>query len=350
MRPASTSLRSASVMCEATEAAVSTTDALGVILTAGAATRLRPLSLEFAKSLIPVLNRPLIDYSLDLMVELGLRDVVIVVGPTDEETFARAEDRAPSSLQLRRAVQAEPRGNGDAVLAAGAEVFERTVVVHPVDAIMRGQLRPFLERVLASDADAGLPLGRVPNPQDFGVVSVEGERIVELEEKPERPQSDLVVSAPWILAAAVTRRLRDAPLVNAKDEVDTIGTVGLMVGEGVEVIGAEFHGRWLDVGTIANLLTTQHELLAGAREPEIAESATVEASDIVAPTIVGEDARVTRSLLEEVVVGDGATIEGSSLVRVMVAPGAEVRRAALSDVVVTRSGAIVGPGAPSGDV
>ena len=148
----------------------------------------------------------------------------------------------------------------------------------------------------------------------------------------------------------MTRRLRDAPLVNAKDELDTIGTVGLMVGEGVEVIGAEFDGRWLDVGTIANLLTTQHELLAGAREPEIAASATVGASDIVAPTIVGEDARVTRSLLEEVVVGDGATIEASSLVRVMVAPGAEVRRAALSDVVVTRSGEIVGPGASSDDV
>ena len=120
-----------------------------------------------------------------------------------------------------------------------------------------------------------------------------------------------------------------------------------MVGEGAVVIGEEFEGRWLDVGTIANLLTTQHELLAAMDEPELAESATIEASDVIAPTIVGEHARVSRSLLEEVVVGDGATVEGSSLVRVMVAPGAHVTRAALSDVVVTRSGAVVGPGAPA---
>lgn len=325
-------------------------DALGVILTAGAATRLRPLSLEFAKSLIPVLNRPLIDYSLELMTDLGLRDVVIVVGPGDKETFARAEALASRSLQLRRAVQAEPRGNGDAVLAAGDEVFERTVVVHPVDAIMLGTVRPFLERVLDADVAAGLLLGRVPNPQDFGVVQLEGDRIVELEEKPERPKSDLVVSAPWILAPPVTQRLREAPLVNAKGEVDTIGTVGMMVAEGAAVLGAEFEGRWLDVGTIANLLATQHELLAALTEARIAESATVEASDVIAPSIVGEGARVARSLLEEVVVGDDAIVEGSSLVRVMVAPGAEVRRAALSDVVVTRSGGIVGPGAPDGGV
>jgi glucose-1-phosphate thymidylyltransferase len=325
---------------------VSTTDALGVILTAGAATRLRPLSLEFTKSLIPVLNRPLIDYALDLMSDIGVRDVAIVVGPKDEETFDRAAARAPSSLRLRRAVQAEPRGNGDAVLAAGPEVFERPVVVHPVDAIMRGSVGPFVERVLASDAEAGLMLGRVANPQDFGVVTLEGDRIATLEEKPQRPQSDLVVSAPWIFAPSVTARLRDAPLVNAKDEVDSIGTVGVMVGEGAHVIGAEFEGRWLDVGTIANLLATQHELLAGMREPEIAESATVEASDVITPAIVGANARVSRSLLEDVVVGDGATIEGSSLVRVMVAPGARIERAALSDVIVTRGGEVAGPGAP----
>ena len=326
---------------------MNTSDALGVILTAGAATRLRPLSLEFAKSLIPVLNRPLIDYSMDLMVELGLRDVAIVVGPADDETFERAEARAPATLQLRRAVQAEPRGNGDAVLAAGDELFERTAVVHPVDAIMMGSVRPFLERVLASDAHAGLMLGRVPNPQDFGVVSLDGGRIVELEEKPQHPRSNLVVSAPWILAPAVTRRLRDEPLVNAKDEVDTIGTVSLMVREGAEVLGAEFDGQWLDVGTIDNLLATQHQLLAAMREAEIAATATVEASDLIAPAIVGANARVVRSLLEEVVVGDGATVEGSSLVRVMVAPGAHVRSSALADVVVTRGGELVGPGARS---
>jgi glucose-1-phosphate thymidylyltransferase len=331
-----------------------TSDALGVILTAGAATRLRPLSLEFAKSLIPVLNRPLIDYALDLMAEVGVRDVAIVVGPDDEETFERAQARAPAGLSLRRAVQAEPRGNGDAVLAAGEEVLERTAVVHPVDAIMLGKVRPFLEhllqRGLGADLAAGLMLGRVPNPQDFGVVRLDGDRIVELEEKPEHPRSDLVVSAPWILAPEVTRRLRDAPLVNAKGEVDTIGTVGLMVDEGAHVIGGEFDGRWLDVGTIANLLATQHELLAPLREAQIDESATVEASDVIAPAIVGAGARVARSLLEEVVVGEDATIEGSSLVRVMVAPGARLRGAALSDVVVTGSGEIVGPGEPTGGV
>ena len=88
------------------------TPPLGVILTGGRATRLRPLSDGMPKSLIPLLNRPLIAYSLDLLHDAGLREVVVVVGAQDDRTGPAAIAAAPAGMTVHVAVQEEPRGSG----------------------------------------------------------------------------------------------------------------------------------------------------------------------------------------------------------------------------------------------
>ena len=65
---------------------------LGVILTGGKATRLRPLSNFYPKSQIPLLNKPLIEYAMDLLAEAGIQDIAIVVGPDDKTTAPLAKN------------------------------------------------------------------------------------------------------------------------------------------------------------------------------------------------------------------------------------------------------------------
>ena len=109
---------------------------LGVVLTAGLGTRLQPLTPATPKPLVPLLNRPLIAYALDLMRDLGLREVAVVVGPDDEATGTYARGHAPADFATTVAVQQEACWQGEAVAAVGAALKGRTVVVLAVDIIL----------------------------------------------------------------------------------------------------------------------------------------------------------------------------------------------------------------------
>ncbi len=320
-------------------------DPLGVVLTAGLGTRLRPLTPATPKPLVPLLNRPLIAYALDLMRDLGLREVAVVTGPDDARTREYVEGNAPPGLHVSTAVQREPRGPGDAVAAVGDALEGRTVVVLAVDTVLTGVDPALLDGFEASGASAGLLLQPVKDPRAFGVAVLDGDRVVNLEEKPERPRSDLALVGLWVLAPAAVERVRTDPYINAKGESDLTATVAAMLAGGADVRGWLLGGEWLDGGTLKGLLHAQSRLLARAGAARVADDATVTNSTLRAPVLVGAGARVEASDLGEVVVGDSATLEGVTLRRALVAPGATLRGGSYSDVVVTPAGEVCGPGA-----
>ena len=320
-------------------------DPLGVVLTAGLGTRLQPLTPATPKPLVPLLNRPLLAYSLDLMRDLGLREVAVVTGTDDDRTREYVEANAPPGLRVSTAVQREPRGPGDAVAAVGDALEGRTVVVLAVDTVLTGVDPALLDGFEASGAAAGLLLQAVEDPRAFGVAVLDGDRVVDLEEKPERPRSDLALVGLWVLAPAAVERVRTDPYINAKGESDLTATVAAMLAEGADVRGWLLGGEWLDGGSLDGLLHAQSRLVARAGEVAVAADAVVTASTLRDPVLVGAGARVEASDLTEVVVGDGATLEGVTLRRALVAPGATLRGGSYSDIVVTPAGEVCGPGA-----
>ena len=318
---------------------------LGVVLTAGLGTRLRPLTPATPKPLVPLLNRPLIAYSLDLMRHLGLREVAVVIGPGDDRTRAYVEASAPSGVRVSVAVQRDPRGPGDAVASVGDALNGRTVVVLAVDTVLTSVDPGLLDAFDASGAGAGLLLQSVEDPRAFGVAVLDGDRVVDLEEKPEHPRSDLALVGLWVLAPAAVERVRTDPYINAKGESDLTATVAAMLDEGHDVRGWLLDGEWLDGGTLEGLLHAQSRLFAHTGdEVEVAADAAVTASTLRGPVVVGAGARVEASDLDEVVVGAGATLAGVTLRRALVAPGAALRGGAYADVVVTPAGEVCGPG------
>lgn len=323
---------------------------LGVVLTAGMGTRLRPLTPAIPKPMVPLLNRPLLGYALDLLADADVRDVVVVTGPDDRATASLVEESRDARLALSLAVQREPRGSGHAVLSAGAMLDGRPLVVLAVDTVLVGAARAAVASFLRSQAEAGLLLKAVPDPRAFGVAVLDGERVTDFEEKPAHPRSDLALVGLWMLRPPVIERLRTRPMVNAKGEIDLSGTVAEVVREGREVRGWVFEGEWLDGGTLEGLLTAQECLLDHAPRAAgggIDPRATMEASTVEGPVLVGPDARVSNSRLERVVVGAGARLSNVTLRRALVVAGARLDGGSYSDVVVTASGQVAGPGLPS---
>lgn len=287
---------------------------LGVILTGGRATRLRPLSDGMPKSLIPLLNRPLIAYSMEMLRRAGITEVVIVVGGQDERTGPAAVEVAPPGMTVHVAMQAEPKGSGDALLSAGALLDGRPVVVAAVDTVLRGneadpgslgeQVRAFL----ASGMDAWYVLHETDRPREMGIVVLDGERVLHLEEKPAEPRSNLALVGIWMVSSRAVERLRANPALSVRGEVELTGTLSVMHGEGYAMGGAEFRGEWLDTGTLASLLATQRALLDVPAL--VAPDATVEDCTLGPNVVVGAGARLRHCTLRDVLVAPGAVLEG----------------------------------------
>jgi glucose-1-phosphate thymidylyltransferase len=322
---------------------------LGVLLTAGMGTRLRPLTPDLPKSLVPLLNRPLVSYGLDLLAGMGLRDLVVVVGGSDSRTGPAALQQAPLGTTVTLAEQPEPRGSGDAVVSVGAPLDDRAVVVLAVDTVLRGgDLAGQLAAFEASHYAAWLPLHQTDRPREMGIALLEGDHIVSLEEKPQEPKSDLACVGLWMLGPQAVERIRTNPVINPKGESDLTATIGALLGEGAAIGGRRFEGDWLDGGSLAGLLQAQSALFQAL--PPVSYSAdrmaethgsNIVRSQLQGPVLVGERARLEDCTLgPEVVIGEDVVLHGVHLQRALVAPGAHLAGGTYSDVVITRSGEV----------
>lgn len=331
---------------------------LGVLLTAGLGTRLAPLTPDLPKPLVPLLNRPLVAYGLDLLASMGVREIVVVVSGGDRRIGPAALAAAPPGVTVTTAEQLQPRGPGDALASVGAALDGRSVIVLAVDTVLRGgdldaQYRDFE----TSGAVAWLPLHTTDRPTQMGIAeldAVDRDRIVTLEEKPQRPRSNLACIGLWLLAPEAVERVRTNPFINAKGESDLTATIGAMLAEGAHIGGRGFEGDWLDGGALSGLIEAQTALLSGlAAAPFPTTDTTTEGvvsgdpsvrvnrSRLAGPVLLGADAQIEDSELgPDVVVGAGAHLRGVRLRRTLVAPGAHVEGGEYADVVITGSGVI----------
>ncbi len=335
---------------------------LGVILNGGLGTRLRPITPGLPKALVPVLNRPLIDYSIEYLVRLGLREIAIVVSPGDQESARRAVAVAPAGVALHVVVQFEANGIGAAVSCVGPLLDERVVVVLAADTLLIGDTGDHLGAFTASSAGAGLVLAPVPDPRSFGVAVLDGARVVELEEKPEIPRSNLALVGLWLLAASAVERVRTNPVINSKGESDLTATVAELLAEQHEVLGWVTDGEWLDAGTVEGFLLTHRRMLLDLESCgqfdqgnnchvtgvlAVGERVSAVGSRLDGPVLLGAGVRLSDAEVRDSVVCDGATVEQARLERCVVLPGAHVRGGHYRDVVITAAGDVGGPGAAS---
>lgn len=332
-----------------------------MILNAGLGTRLRPVTPSLPKALVPVMNRPLIDYAVELLQRLGVAEIAVVVSPGDSATLEQARAAAGAGTAVHEAIQAEPRGIGDAAIAPGALLDGRNVAVLAADTLLIGDEGDYLASFAASGAVAGLVLGPVEDPRAFGVAVLEGDRVTDLEEKPAEPRSNLALVGLWLLAPAAIERLRAQPIINAKGESDLTATIGALVSEGADVRGWQADGRWLDAGTVENLLETHQQLLAtieacgspgddcqASGVVALQQGAIARRSRLQGPVMLGASAVVEDCELAGSVVGVGAVLRGVQLEGCVVLPGARLEGGSYRNVVITEAGEIGGPGAESG--
>jgi len=288
----------------------------GVVLAAGMGTRLYPVTKVVPKPLLPIANRPTLDYAFDRLKECGITDVCIVVGSNRDAIERFLGDGGSRGIRITYAVQDVPKGLAHAVACSREAVGEDDFLLYLGDAIYENPIEPYVRQYLDSGCANLNLVKRVEDPRRFGVATLEGDRMVKLVEKPEVPESDWAMAGMYIFSSAVWPMIeRLSP--SARGEYEISDAIQMMIESGLDVRAGKYVGEWFDTGTLESYLATSRFISGGK-------------------CLIADGAEVRAELGEHVIVGERASVEAPSVTDSVVLPGSRVRASG------TVSGCLIG--------
>ncbi|MBO8169181.1 MAG: NTP transferase domain-containing protein [Thermoanaerobacteraceae bacterium] len=340
----------------------------GIIMAGGAGSRLRPLTCDLPKPLVPLANRPVMSYAMDIFRDLGIKEVGVTLQYLPDKIkdyYGSGED---FGLNLSYFVEDSPLGTAGSVKNA-RNFLQDTFLVLSGDALTDFDLRSAIDFHRRNKALATLVLTRVSVPLEYGVVITDGQgRITRFLEKPGWSEvfSDTVNTGIYILEPEV---LDYIPADSFFDFSKNL--FPLLLEKGLGLYGYSQEGYWCDIGDLNQYRQAQYHLLAGNTRWSVREGREVKpgiwlgnntvvevGAKLVPPVLIGSDAYIASRA--EVgpfsVVGEGVYIGGGSSVRyaviwpeVHIKEGAEIRGAVIGKRGHVGAGARLFEGTALGD-
>ncbi len=239
----------------------------GVILAGGLGTRLHPLTKVTNKHLLPVYDRPMIYYPLETLCAAGLREIMIVTGGNSAGEFLRLlGNGAGFGLDgIYYAYQEGEAGIADALRLCEHFADGQPIAVILGDNIFQRSVEPYVRRFRENPSGARLLLKQVDDLARFGVPVFDGERIVAIEEKPERPKSRYAVTGLYMYDRRVFEFIRDLE-PSARGEFEIADVNNRYIADG-QLRYDVLEGSWTDAGTFESLFRAG-ELVARERATE----------------------------------------------------------------------------------
>ena len=232
----------------------------GIILAGGSGTRLYPLTMVTSKQLLPIYDKPMIYYPMSVLMEAGIRDILIISTPADTPRFEELlGDGSQFGVYLTYKVQPSPDGLAQAFIIGADFIGDDTACMILGDNIffghgMKRRLKQAVQR--AENGDGATIFGYyVDDPERFGIVSFNEEGKAEsIEEKPVHPKSNYCVTGLYFYDNRVVEYAKNLkPSARGELEITDLNRIYLENGElNVEVLGQGF--TWLDTGTHESLV------------------------------------------------------------------------------------------------
>ncbi|MFN8140055.1 MAG: sugar phosphate nucleotidyltransferase [Fimbriimonadales bacterium] len=302
----------------------------GVILAAGKGTRLYPITKRIPKPLLPIANRPTIEYAFDKLRELSVEDVCIIVGENEPQMRESLGDGSRYGLRLSYAKQPEPKGLAHAVSFARDQIQDSPFILYLGDAIYGDSLVSLRDRFLESECANLNMVKQVDDPRRFGVANVEGERIVRLVEKPQHPESNLAMAGVYFFRKQIWDTFETLQ-PSARGEYEITDAIQMLVDRGETVLAGEYEGSWFDTGTLDSFLECSSYLTQ--RKPLFGSNLLL-SCEVEENVSIGQDSVVNCKQIADTTVMPGSRISVTGTIRHCILAGDIEHVGSLENVVM----------------
>ena len=225
----------------------------GILLAGGRGTRLYPVTKVTNKHLLAVYNQPMIYYPLRTLVDAGMKDILIVTGPEHSGHFLNLLGSGKEfGVRLSYEVQEEAGGIAQALSLAEDFADEDKLMVILGDNIFESSFQGAVKSFLRQKQGAKIFLKEMKGAERFGVAEIRGRRIVEIEEKPKKPKTNLAVTGLYLYDGFVFEVIKKLkPSLRGELEITDVNNAYIRKGAmSYEIV----KGEWTDAGTFPSLL------------------------------------------------------------------------------------------------
>jgi NDP-sugar pyrophosphorylase family protein len=214
----------------------------GFILAGGLGTRLRPLTYEIPKTMIPIKGKPVLQYNIELLKRYGIKEIVLGIGYMGEKIKEYFGDGKKFGVKIHYSEEKEPLGTAGALKLAG-RFFKSTFVMCNGDELKNINIKRMVEFHKKHKPLATISLTKIDNPSEWGVVRMEDKKIVEFVEKPKNnPPSHFINSGLYIMEPEVINMIPNGNVSIEKNIFPILAKKG-------ELFGYFSRGQWFPTDT-----------------------------------------------------------------------------------------------------